>query len=110
MEYKDYSPTFRNVLIEKVRPEQLNSGLFVPRTDFIIKTFSDQFENEKEHVATDYMTKLVVLKVGKDCIETKVGDIIILSTGVKPQELEFDNNIILYSVYEPQIIGYERKE
>lgn len=110
MELKDYNPTFRNVLFEKRRPEQTTSGILIPKQDFKVVTYSDKFENLKEHTATDYMNELVVIKVGKDCLEVKEGDTIVLSEGIRPQQVDFDDVGTLYSCMEMQVTGYSRKE
>jgi co-chaperonin GroES (HSP10) len=105
MKLANYSPTFRNVLFKQFVKEKTDGGIYIPPTDFKIKTFSDQFENEKEHSLEVAIGDYVVLKVGKDCTICKPGDIIVLMKGIRPDKVESIDDETCYSVMEQQIIG-----
>ena len=109
MRLDNYTPSQRNVVFRKVRPEKTKSGLFIPELDFSMKTHAEMFENEKIHEATDEMVDFVVEKVGPLCVETKVGDIIALAQGTKGQKMDFEDEDEIYSVMEAFIIGHCRK-
>lgn len=109
MQLKNYSPLFRNILFRKSRPEKTSSGLYIPSIDFKMKTFSDTFENEKEHKSTDELVDLIVVKVGRECSSVKPGDKLKLMLGARPELIIFDDEE-LWNIMEMQIIGYERGE
>lgn len=105
MKLENYSPTFRNILFKQIVKERTEGGIYIPPADFSIKTFSDHFENEKEHRLETAIGDYVVLKVGKDCTICKPGDVIVLMKGIKPEEVTAIDDETCYSVMEQQIIG-----
>lgn len=110
MKLEYYSPNFRGVLFEEVIEEKTDSGLFLPTKNMVLKSYSDMFENEKVSFdgKNSKLGRYVVVKVGNDCTSTMVGDIIYLSTGIRPEELQFDEGTY-FQVIEQQIIGKYRK-
>lgn len=108
MKIENYSPTSRGVVFYEVREEKTKGGIFIPRADFVITTHADLFDNEKEHKADNKIGDYVVVKVGKDVSEIKVGDSILIMPGIRPQEIEFEEGVYL-QVPEMQVVGYERK-
>jgi co-chaperonin GroES (HSP10) len=106
MKIEDFLPTFHNVWIKEERPEKTASGLFIPERGFQVKTYSDMFENEKEHTVEDIGTVyFTVVSTGPGCTQNlKPGEQIILMNGARREKLEnFDGSY--WSVSEQQIIG-----
>jgi co-chaperonin GroES (HSP10) len=108
MELEQFQPAFRNVLFREVRDEKTKSGIYIPSADFKVTTYADMFENDKEHKADGKIGDYVVIKVGKDCTEVKVGDIIFLEDGARVGSVTLDG-VSYPKVMEQQISGYIRK-
>lgn len=101
----NYTPNFRQVLFHEVREEKTKGGIIIPSADFTLKTHADTFENEKEHKADGKLGDYIVVKVGKDCTDTQVKDVIFIMEMIKPQKIELEDGIF-YSINEGQIIGH----
>lgn len=108
MKIENFAPLSRGVLFYEVREEKTKGGIFIPKADFVLTTHADMFDNEKEHRADQKIGDYVVVKVGKDVSEVKVGDSIVLMQGIRPQAIEFEDRTY-FQVPEMQIVGYERK-
>ncbi len=91
MTLEHFSPTFRNVLLIEVKEEKTSGGIFIP-----------------SGVGSSETKTYKVIKTGKDCIEVKPGDIVFLTTGIRPSEKTIEG-INYPMVYEQQIDGYFRK-
>lgn len=93
MKLSNYYPTFRQVLIKEITIEKTVKGIFLPSTQLDDKIYQ-------------------VVKVGKDCIEVKPGDVVKITQGIRTDavDLTVDETLIRYvQVMEQQIIGYERE-
>jgi co-chaperonin GroES (HSP10) len=89
MTIDNFHPTFRNVLLKELGETKTKGGLIMP---------TSSFTEDKNWL---------VLKVGKNCEEVSPGDIIKITTGIRPQTVTIDSE--LYSlVFEQQIVGYNR--
>jgi len=108
MKLENYTPSSRGVLFFEVREEKTKGGIFIPKADFVITTSADMFENEKEHKADGKLGDYIVVKVGKDVSEVKVGDNILIMPGIRLQEIPFEEGVYL-QIPEMQVVGYERK-
>lgn len=97
MQFDYYCPTFRNVLIQEIKTEKTEGGIYIPSTSFT--------PDQKEYL---------VFKTGKDCITIKAGDMVRLSPGIRPDELTLVSasgaKQQFGQVMEQQVTGYERKK
>ena len=109
MNFTNYSPTFRNVLLREVRVLRTRGGVILPSTEYLTT------ENEKSYV---------VLKVGEDCTTIKPGYIVKVGKTIylesfslhdipesemrwqEGEEIETSPKVLVYQVMEQQIIGY----
>jgi hypothetical protein len=91
MNVKDYSPTFRNVLLQEVKIERTEKGIYIPHS---------AYSEDKNYR---------VLKTGKDCTEVKPGYIIKVCKGIPLHEMVMikdGEQIKTLQVMEQQIVGY----
>lgn len=107
MKFENYCPSWRNVIFHEVRQEKTAAGIYIPKADFTLSTYDHQFNNEREHKADKKIGDYVVLKVGKDCTDIKIGDKIMLEPGMMAQSMIFDD-VIVFQIKEMQIAGYLR--
>lgn len=106
MKLSDYYPNFRGILFQEVRDKVTKGGIIIPEATFSVKTFSDptfEFDHEKEH-RVDKAGDFIVVKVGKDAIDTRVGDKIILLPGFRAEPIELEEGIF-FQISEQQIAG-----
>lgn len=107
MKLEYYSPTFRNVLLLEVENQKTKGGIYIPSSSFI------QPEDKLYQVH----------KVGKDCVEVKIGDHVKLMGGIRLESIpmeatmlaaETDEQLLpnykwpFIQVMEQQIIGFFR--
>jgi len=92
MTLENFQPTFRNVLLIEVREEKTSGGIFIP---------------SGASSAPDTKTYKVI-KTGRLCEEVQPGDVVFLTSGIRPSEKTIDG-ITYPVVYEQQIDGYFRK-
>lgn len=91
MKFKNYYPTFRNVLLLELKKDKTESGIYIPQAS-----------------TTQRDRTYIVVKTGRDCSEVKEDDVVRISNGI------FTETIVLggveYSqVMEQQVIGYVRE-
>lgn len=108
MKLEHYSPTSRQILFKKQPPEDtITSGGIVLPAKFLVETHADQFENLRTHEASK-PNRLIVVKVGKDCVEALPGDELVLTEGINTVHIPVEEGNY-YQVMEQQVIGYFRK-
>lgn len=110
MKLKDYCSTFRNILFTiESKATRTAGGLFIPSADFKLTDQKDFFEKEEVifDASKSNLVNYIVVKAGKDCIEIKEGDKIIVMGGIYPQPIELEEGKY-YSITEHQVIGLER--
>ena len=93
MNVKDYSPTFRNVLLQEIKVERTEKGIYIPHS---------AYSEDKNYR---------VLKTGKDCTEVQAGDIVKLMRGIPPHEMVMiseGEQVRVFQMMEQQIVGYIR--
>lgn len=96
MKFENYCAYFRQVTLKEIKTEVTLGGIILP----------DTYKNENPEYE--------VVKIGKDCIQAKVGDTVLLTRGTFLDKLRLvmpDNTIEEFvQVMEQQIIGGERVE
>lgn len=110
MKLEAYNPKGQEVLFVEIREEKSAGGIYLPSADFNLTSYSDVFENEKLEYegSKSKLGKYKIVKTGKLVAEIKVGDVILLRTGVQPEVIELDDKRY-FQVMEAYIIGYERE-
>jgi hypothetical protein len=110
MQLANYNVTSRNILFKDVREEKVG-GLFIPAAGLVfsekIGFDTSQVETKVWDSNTSDFTIRKVIKVGKDVVEIKPGDSLVLLPGIKPTPITLDREDY-WIVPEIQVIGYER--
>lgn len=110
MQLEYYTPTGSEILFTEVREEKTAGGIYIPSSDFLLRSHSDMFEQEKIEYdgSKSKLGKYEVVKVGDAVVNIQPGDTIILRTGANPETIEFDEGTY-FQVVGAYVIGRERR-